>query len=200
MEQTARYCSLMVHTLSHCTEDLMLNSDVFYDYIVGDTLQVYDSDRPTDRLVLRVQSTPSATGRLEISLSKVIAEAMGFKPFAKVVVDKISEEESSISFVELVFKRQYLQRGNMWRFKKAMFGKPVHTNQNLAINGMQAQILQLRNGHSPTMSGIITDKTKFVFRSRSSRVIWLVQISAEMWEFDQVYYFARREDGMLCAH
>jgi hypothetical protein len=167
----------------------MLNGDIFYDYNIGDIVQVYDPDRINDRLILKVLSMPPTSGRLEISLSKVVAESLGFKPFGKVTVEKISEEQASISFVEFVFKRQYLQRGNMWRFKKAMFGKSVHMTQNLSINGMQAQILQLRNKSTSTMSGIITEKTKFVFRSRSSRVIWLVQISAEMWEFDQVHYY-----------
>ncbi len=74
----------------------------------------------------------------------------------------------------------------MWRFKSSMFGKSVYTGQNVSINGMQAQIVQLRHKAASTMSGIISEKTKFVFRSRSSRIIWLVQISAEMWEFDQV--------------
>lgn len=35
-------------------------------------------------------------------------------------------------------------------------------------------------------SGVVTESTKFVFRSRSARIIWLVQISAEMFDFDQV--------------
>jgi len=60
--------------------------------------------------------------------------------------------------------------------------------QNIAINGMQAQIQELRIEAMSmnTSSGIITKKTKFVFRSRSSRIIWLLQMSAEMWDFDRV--------------
>lgn len=117
-------------------------------------------------------------------------------------MEHITEQEAELDFLELVFKRQYLQRGNMWRFKNQMFGRPVHlgdiiiplfqrmlfaiAGQNIAINGMQAQIQELCVDTSSTSSGIITKKTKFVFRSRSSRIIWLVQISAEMWDFDRV--------------
>lgn len=36
-----------------------------------------------------------------------------------------------------------------------------------------------------TISGIITEKTHFIFRSRSTRIIWLVQISKEMYEVDE---------------
>ena len=32
-------------------------------------------------------------------------------------------------------------------------------------------------------SGLISEDTKLTFRSRSARIIWLVQMSSEMWEF-----------------
>ena len=37
---------------------------------------------------------------------------------------------------------------------------------------------------APVLCGVVTSKTKFTFRTRSSNIIWLVQMSAEMWEFD----------------
>ena len=38
----------------------------------------------------------------------------------------------------------------------------------------------------PLLSGIITEKTHFIFRSRSTRIVWLVQISKEMYEYDSI--------------
>jgi hypothetical protein len=42
-------------------------------------------------------------------------------------------------------------------------------------------------------SGYITDKTKFIFRSRSANMIALFQMSKEMWEFadDGELYFEK---------
>ena len=67
-----------------------------------------------------------------------------------------------------------------------MFGRPVYIGQNVAINSLQAQIQELRIKSQQVVSGIVTHNTKFVFRSRSSRIIWLVQLSAEMWDVDTV--------------
>ena len=178
--------TLMVHTTAHSTEDIILNKDIFSGkFEVGDYISVVDPDRPSANLILKVQSLQTVGGRLEISLSKQIAESLSFKSFSRVNVTKVNIESASIDFVELAFKRQFLQRGNMWRFKRAMFGRPVYIGQNVEVDGVQATIQELGNSGKPMVSGIITERSHFIFRSRSTRIIWLVQISSEMWEYDQ---------------
>lgn len=176
----------MVHSPSHNAEELLLNPEIFSDLAAGDFIQIYDQQNPEGYLVLKVPTMPAITSRLEISLTKVLAESNNLKPFSKVVIEKIHPESATLDFVELAFKRQYLQRGNFFRFQNEMINRPIYLNQNLTINGIQAQIQELRKDFDTKRSGIISDRTKFVFRSRSARIIWLVQISAEMWEFDQV--------------
>jgi Vacuolar membrane-associated protein Iml1 len=67
-----------------------------------------------------------------------------------------------------------------------MFGRPVHVGQTVtAVGGVQAQVQELGIKGTPMISGVISERTHFVFRSRSARIIWLVQISSEMWEYDQ---------------
>lgn len=182
-----RLCSISFHTTSHTVEEVIFNPEIFGDFAAGDLVQICDPLQAASRLVVRVPLN-KATGanRLEVSVLKSISEAIGFKQFGRVLVDRISEEDASLDFVELSFRRQYLQRGNMFRFKCAFIGRTVHMNQNIAINSIQGQIQDLRSGSSKKLSGLVTQQTKFVFRSKSSRVIWLVQISAEMWDFDMV--------------
>ncbi len=178
--------TLMVHTTAHSTDDIILNKDIFSGkFEVGDYISVADPDRPSANLILKVPSLQTVGGRLEISLSKNIAESLSFKSFSRVNVTKVNIENASIDFVELAFKRQFLQRGNMWRFKRAMFGRPVYIGQNIGVDGVQATIQELGNSGKPMISGIITERSHFIFRSRSTRIIWLVQISSEMWEYDQ---------------
>lgn len=183
---SARLCTLMVHSPSHNSEELLLNPEIFSDLTAGDYIQIFDPQNPEGALILKVPTMSPISSRLEISLTKVVAEANNLKPFIKIVVEKIDPESATLHFVELSFKRQYLQRGNFFRFQNEMIGRPIYLNQNITINGIQAQIQELRKDYDTKRSGIINDRTKFVFRSRSARIIWLVQISAEMWEFDQV--------------
>jgi DEP domain-containing protein 5 len=184
-----RVCSLTVHQTSHSSEELILNPDLFADFQVGELIQIYDPEKPQkNRLVFRVPVFPSTppSSRLEVSILKTIADSVNLKQFHRVVVDRIDELDATLDFVELSFRKQYLQRGNMLRFKGNLQGRTVHFNQNLNINSMQAQVQELRRDAKPTNSGVIRESTKFVFRSKSSRIIWLVQISAEMWDVDEV--------------
>ena len=186
LSNTCRFCTLMVHTPSHNAEDLVLNPDFFGDLVPGDFIQILDPYDPTDKLILKVPTMHSLPGRVEISISKAVAESNNLKSFSKVLVDVIDAEQASLDFVELSFKKQYLQRGNVFRLKKAMIGRPVFVNQGIEVNRLQALIQEVRKESTPCRSGVITDKTKFVFRSKSARIMWLIQISAEMWDFDQV--------------
>ena len=68
--------SLMVHSVAHSQDELILNKAYFTDIVSGDYIQIVDPEKPSLRLVLKA-TTPQSTGsRLEISLSKTIADAL----------------------------------------------------------------------------------------------------------------------------
>lgn len=151
--------------------------------------QVYDPEQDHSKIILRISSLSYINivgSRTEISLSKNIAEMINLQAFHKVGTEKVEPSEVELNFVELGFRKQFLQRGNMWRFKKDMIGRNIHANGVLSVGKIQASVLLLHRNKKPVMSGIISDQTHIVFRSRSTRLIWLVQISSEMWEVDQV--------------
>ncbi|CAM9741836.1 unnamed protein product [Choristocarpus tenellus] len=50
---------------------------------------------------------------------------------------------------------------------------------------MRVSVRDLNRHGKAVTSGVLTEKTHFIFRSRSSRIFWLVQISVEMYEFSQ---------------
>ena len=78
--------TLMVHTTAHSTDDIILNKDIFSGkFEVGDYISVADPDRPSANLILKVPSLQTVGGRLEISLSKNIAESLSFKSFSSVI-------------------------------------------------------------------------------------------------------------------
>lgn len=188
---TGKWCTLMIHSHQHSQEDVVLNPLIFNDWInSGGNLQIMqDISNLADRLVLCIPpaqtDTMKGNSRLEISLSKTLAESFGIKPFARVFVDKVKAEDVEIDFVELAFRKQFLQRGHMWRFKKSMVNRSVYIGQNISVDGVQATIQEVGSNGVPVKSGLISERTHFIFRSRSTRIIWLVQISLEMWDYDQ---------------
>ena len=103
--------SLMVHTVKHSSEELILSKDFFSHLVQGEYVQLLDPDRPSLRLVLKVPALQTTGGTLEASLSKTIAEPLDLKPFSRVYIEKVTPEEAEVDFVELTFRRQFLQRG-----------------------------------------------------------------------------------------
>ena len=79
----------------------------------------------------------------------------------------------------------------MWRFKRETFGKFTYKGQLFSAFGMHARVTEMtRQGHS-VVSGILSEDTKMIFRSKSARIFWLVQMSYEMWDYSpsgELYY------------
>ena len=108
--------SLMVHTVKHSSEELILNKDLFAHLVPGEYIQLLDPERPSLRLVLKVPQLQTTGGTLEASLSKTIAEPLDMKPFSRVYIEKVTPAEAEVDFVELTFRRQFLQRGYVYFF------------------------------------------------------------------------------------
>lgn len=64
----------------------------------------------------------------------------------------------------------------------------------MSMQGIKAHAWLIRHDNQPAKSGIITEDTMITFRSRSSRIFWLVQISAEMWDYASPYEREREEE------
>ena len=52
---------------------------------------------------------------------------------------------------------------------------------------VQAYAREIRHQDQQARSGIVTPQTTITFQSRSSRIIWLVQISSEMYDYASPY-------------
>lgn len=183
----SRVVSLVHHTSVHNSEEVLLGAEIHAELLSlhCEYFQVYDPDNVEQKLVFKFPSTPTK-GRIDLSILKSIADCANLKAYSsKIIIEVVNKSDIEISFVELSFKKQYLQRGNMFRFKNSLIGRTIHLSQNLSLLSMHAQIQELRRDTSLICSGLVTEKTKLVFRSKSARIIWLVQISAEMFDFDQ---------------
>lgn len=63
--------------------------------------------------------------------------------------------------------------------------------------GVRGNVMEIRSKINGRLvkSGHVTNDTKITFRSCSARIIWLVQISSEMWDYAPPYFFGRSQGG-----
>ena len=90
--------------------------------------------------------------------------------------------------MQMTIKDQFVSRGELYGFQKSFSGKWIYEGERLSSSdGVRGTIMDIRHGNEEFKSAFITDDTKITCRSRSARIIWLVQISSEMWDYASPY-------------
>jgi len=123
---------------------------------------------------------------LEVSVSRRIAEAVGFKHRSQVVLSMIEENDFVASHVEITFRDAYLTRADMWRLVVTeLTDKSVYKGQKLLFMGtIKAQVKNIYMQGHKVQSAFCGTSTKPIFRSESARYVLFIQMSKEMWDFD----------------
>ncbi|RKP13550.1 hypothetical protein BJ684DRAFT_19966, partial [Piptocephalis cylindrospora] len=136
----------------------------------------------------------------QISLCQEIQQAFGFQSRADVLVKRVDPKSVAADFVTLTFRDQYLGRSDMWRLNRSIQGTCVYTKKRITFAGcIHTTVKEIYCQGQPTPCGYITPDTKILFRSESARFHLFLQMSREMWDFDEdgEVYFEKATSGFL---
>jgi len=181
--------SLIVHTPEFSTEELVLNPEFFPISKPGDIYEIYHPDKPLRRVVLQVFSNAARKGNFQVSVLQSIADLFELQARKPVEVRAVDPVNAGVEFVELSFKDQYISQSEIYRFKLHLANTATYLSKTVQLEGMRAQVKEVLLGGHLYSCGLVTERTKFIFRSRSAKFIILMQMSSEMWNF--------AEDGQL---
>jgi hypothetical protein len=75
----------------------------------------------------------------------------------------------------------------MWRLGMSLENQTVHVGEKVVLAGgaVRADVRGIWRGKHRYSSGIVTAKTKTIFRSKSAQAYIFIQLCQEMWEFDE---------------
>lgn len=128
-----------------------------------------------------------SSARTKVSLLRRVADLYQITSFDTVTVTQIPkhtrpfvQQRISADFVTITFKDQFVSRGDMFYFQRSFLNSWVYEGKRLSFNGIRTNTKVIRHGDHIVRSGIISEETKLTFRSRSARIIWLVQMSSEV--------------------
>ncbi|KAI8928337.1 hypothetical protein BC831DRAFT_548442 [Entophlyctis helioformis] len=160
----------------------------------------FQEDVNKDRLVLQVSvmddELAAKQPQLHISVAQHIATLFELNARTDVLVRKVDKESMAASFVEISFRDQYIGRSDMWRLKMSLIGTALYRGKKLVSLGVRGQVKDIIVNGTSYKCGFVTDTTKSIFRSETAKYFIFIQMSKEMWEFD--------EDGELffekCVH
>ncbi|CDK29987.1 unnamed protein product [Kuraishia capsulata CBS 1993] len=97
------------------------------------------------------------------------------------------KEDVQADVVEIFIKDLYLSRGDMWSISSFLVGTCLYKSQKVSFidSSIRGTIGGLYRNGRKVFSCYVGEDTKVVFRSESSRLIFFIQISSEMWHFEE---------------
>lgn len=88
--------------------------------------------------------------------------------------------------IEINIKDCHLNRGDMWCLSSHLVNSCVFQGQRLTFfESLRCTIKGIYREGRKLLSGYIGEKTRIVFRSESARLFFLIQITEEMWNFEE---------------
>lgn len=140
-----------------------------------------------NRFVSNTSNTNNTNNNFVSIESGPITSMMELKLRSQVLVKLKSRESAEVDTVELYIKDFHLSRGDMWNISNILLNSALYRSQKLSFlkGSIRATVQRIyKNGHK-VFSGLVGKNTKFVFRSQSARLIVFLQISSEMWHFEE---------------
>lgn len=194
--------NLWVHDERFSKLEVIVNPDMLPGVQPGDLLEIkrVDGKKGKPKLLLLIQSIDlellSRQSQLQISVLQSIAVIFDLVARTNVTVKRIERDNYLASHIEISFRDQYVGRSDMWQVKNDLINTSVYTGKKILSLGFRGCVKDIYVSSTSQYSGVVTDSTKIVFRSETAKYFVFIQMSKEMWEFD--------EDGEMffgkCVH
>lgn len=148
-------------------------------------MEIYHPDEDNTRLLLQIKSiNPEFQQKDTISIEQSVANFFQLRTYWDVEVTKVEPKDVFVDMVELLFKDQFVTRSEMWRFSKQLVGSCVYITKKLSHFGVRAQVMEIWTKGEKVSCGVISNDTRVIFRSSSTKMYLFIQMSKEMWDFD----------------
>lgn len=170
--------------------DIAFNSEIFPN--IGIDNKILISDSKNNRILLQVEkdsfSDEMKNKPYQLSISKTIADnyelAADISNKGKVKVKIVHDVlEFELDTIEISFKDQFLSRRDLYKMANTMTKEHrcVYTNKVINQDSIKVKVMHsLSKAGTIIHSGVVGPKTKFIFRTLSSRYLILIEISKEM--------------------
>lgn len=134
------------------------------------------------------ESNTKAKTNLQISLlSNPLQKLLDVPPRSPVQLQRIRDpSEVELDTVEIYLKDVNFPRDSQWGLASSFVGKCCYLDQRVLYLGSRVGQIRLTFKDGKKLySGYVSQKTNIIFRSESSKMVFLVQMSREMWNFEE---------------
>lgn len=200
---------LWFHELRSYAEDIIIDAGAIPGLKAGNLYELEpvekENKKDTEKFVFIVQknnilrsdasgspvamntTNPKAKTNFQISLLSTFQKLLDIPPRSTVQLKRISNVDDVIlDTVEVYLKDVNFSRDSQWSLSSSMVGSCCYVNQRVSFSGNRIGHIKTlyREGRS-VFSGYIGVSTNIIFRSESAKLVFLVQLSREMWHFEE---------------
>ncbi|CCK69111.1 GTPase-activating protein IML1 KNAG_0B06870 [Huiozyma naganishii CBS 8797] len=139
-------------------------------------------DFPED---LKRRCQKNSTQRISIMLGQ-LQNLIDLPARSKVWIKVKEKETYAADVIEIHIKDCALNRGDMWVFSGKLLDTCVFAGQKVQfMDSTRGTVKGVFRDGKKILSSYVGEKTRVVFRSESARLMFLIQITEEMWHFDE---------------
>ncbi|OUC42360.1 hypothetical protein D917_03020 [Trichinella nativa] len=153
----------------------------------GDVVEIYHNDAPSNRLLVQARGGCMEflckTGNT-VSVDENLASIFHLRNYGDVVVRKVNINSVVLDVLELSVKEQYISNSDYYRLRQVIVNTCVYMNKKIEHCGMRVYVQEMFRIGERVNAGYVSENTKIVLRSSSALVYIMIQMSQEMWEFD----------------
>jgi Vacuolar membrane-associated protein Iml1 len=178
--------TLMFHTNHFSQSDLIIKQDAFPGIAEKEIIEITPLDNTNQPFLVQV-SSESFTNKANITLSinSQLASVLrlGSLRSLSVKVDRVCSNKYDCEEMVVSIKDQHMYRSDMWKCSQGYQGMAVYQGQIITKYGFRAVVSTLASDNKEMVTAIVTSSTKITFRTKSCRMIWMIEMSMEMWEY-----------------
>ena len=183
---TCEEFTLMFHTAHFSSSDLILKQEVFSGILDKEIIEIIPQDTNYPPFVVQVSSDSfTSKANLTLSISSQLASLLGLASLRslEVRVKRLSGTKYDCEELVVSIKDQHICRSDIWKCSEGYRGMAVYKSQLISKSSFRAVVSHLVSDSKSALTAVITKATKITLRTKSCRVIWMVEMSQEMWEF-----------------
>lgn len=205
----AAHLTVWFHELGSYSEDIVIDSAAFAGLRVGNVYELQPVRKngdvpklifmvgPKNLLDKGVNSSPAVTAAsntgakpktaFQISLISSFQKLLDIPPRSAVQVKQVVDISTvELDTIEINLKDVNFGRDSQWSLASSMVNTCCYVDQRVTFLGNRIGSVKclFKNGKQIS-SGYIGANTSVVFRSESAKLVFLVQLSREMWHFEE---------------
>jgi len=195
--QSATY-TLTVHNTDFSQEEVIVNPEIFKSIKEEERLEIEvcnESSSGNQRKFI-VQTgknilNDTKVKYIQISLIKAIADLFEIDKKAQVKVVRLTNiSDYAIESIRISFKDSFFSRRDMRLIEQYLKSNRqiLYKNKVIDYEEQSFRIRKLKLRISTSKTGVVDNKTKFRYYSRSCEAYWIIEISKELYEYSNDGY------------